>query len=63
MCFLLVLKDFPDLFRREFWDMPELRWRGRYPKLTRLIESLAEKPSLKATQPGMMDVDITANMS
>ena len=44
-------------------DIPELRWRGRYPKLTWLIESLVQRPSFRATQPGMMEVDISAKMS
>lgn len=44
-------------------DTPEFRWRGRYPKLTHLLEALAQRPSFTTTEPGMMNVDITAHMS
>ena len=43
-------------------EMPELRWRGRYPKLTALMEALAQRQSFTATEPGMMEVDIGAKM-
>ena len=43
-------------------DLDILRWRGRYPNVTRYVSALAERPSFVATIPQPMDVDLTATM-
>ena len=38
-------------------------WRGRYPRLTRLMEQLEQRPSFKATRPQLMAVNIAAEVA
>jgi glutathione S-transferase len=43
-------------------DIDIIRWRGRYPNLTRYVSALAERPSFVATVPQPMDVDLSATV-
>lgn len=40
-----------------------VQWRGRYPALTRFVESIEDRPSFLATRPAMMDVNLQATVS
>lgn len=44
-------------------DIDILRWRGRYPNLTRYVDALAARPSFVATVPQEMDVNLSATMN
>lgn len=44
-------------------DIDALRWRGRYPALTRFAEIIETRPSFAATTPQPMDVDLQATMA
>lgn len=39
-------------------DIAEMRWRGRYPALTELVERLGERPSFANTVPQHMEFDL-----
>ena len=43
-------------------DIDIIRWRGRYPNLTRYVSALATRPSFVATVPQPMDVDLSATV-
>jgi glutathione S-transferase len=43
-------------------DIEILRWRGRYPNVTRYVDALAKRPSFVATIPQQMDVDLSATV-
>ena len=43
-------------------DIDIIRWRGRYPNLTRYVSSMATRPSFVATVPQPMDVDLSATV-
>ncbi|GAC1573604.1 MAG: glutathione S-transferase [Sphingomicrobium sp.] len=43
-------------------DITALRWRGRYPALTRLVESVEQRPSFVATRPQEMALDLAATV-
>ena len=44
-------------------DIDILRWRGRYPNVTRYVTALAARPSFIATVPEPMDVDLAATVT
>ncbi len=44
-------------------DLDVLYWRGRYPRITRLIEALEVRPSFVATKPATMDVNLKATVN
>lgn len=44
-------------------DLDAIRWRGRYPALTRYMEALEARPSFVATVPKPMDVDLQATVA
>jgi glutathione S-transferase len=43
-------------------DIDILRWRDRYPNVTRYIDALAKRPSFVATAPQPMNVDLSATV-
>jgi glutathione S-transferase len=43
-------------------NIDALLWRGRYPGLTRFVESVEERPSFAATVPQPMEVDLQATV-
>ena len=43
-------------------EIAALRWRGRYPALTRFVESIEQRPSFVATRPQEMALDLAATV-
>ena len=43
-------------------EIAAMRWRGRFPALTRFVESIEQRPSFVATLPQEMALDLAATV-